>query len=124
MKKSEKQKSLDEIEARALRRKDRPMISLINEIRRRDKKAKNKLHGGPEMPKPGEDIYVPTAMYIDHGEDDVQGGLAEVVEIKNGMIRVEPFPSTYYSWSPGLCEAQEKLKKEFGQGRAHKDPDY
>lgn len=130
MKKSEKQKSLDAIEARAIRRKDRPMIRLINEIRRRDKKTKNKLHIGGAPPSVGEDIYVPGSFYIDHGEDDTAGGLAEVTkvefapEINGGTFEIEvaEFPNKGFYWNM-VVDQQKKLKKEYGKQRAHPDPD-
>lgn len=100
------------------------MINLINEIRWRDKKTKSKLHEGPAMPKIGEDIYIPGSMYIDHGEDDIAGGLGEVIWAQGNLVTVAELPSTRYSWSPGLYEQQEKLKKEYGSQRAHPDPDY
>jgi len=30
-------------------------------------------------------IYVPTQLYIDHGEDDIAGGLGQVSQIKKGI---------------------------------------
>lgn len=114
---------LSEIEDRAKRRKDKPTLKLIAEIKKADAKHKNPLHVGPDLPKVGEDIYLPGAMYIDHGEDDKAGGLAEVVKVENGMIRVREFPGTSYSWSY-LRDNQEKWKNEYKNYRAHPDPDY
>lgn len=118
-----KEASLDELEARAKRRGDKPALRLIAEIRKADKKHKNPLHTGTELPKVGDDIYLPGAMYIDHGEDDRAGGLAEVVKVENGMVRVKEFPGSSFNWA-GLRDDQEKLKKEYGENRAAPDPDY
>lgn len=115
--------TLDELEARAKRRGDERTLKLIAEIREADKKHRNPLHTGPGLPKVGDDIYLPGAMYIDHGEDDKAGGLAEVVKVENGMIRVKEFPGSSYSWT-GLRDSQEKWKNEYGNYRAHPDPDY
>lgn len=115
--------SLDELEERAKRRGDKPALRLIAEIRKKDSKHKNPLHTGTELPKVGDDIYLPGAMYIDHGEDDRAGGLAEVVKVENGMVRVKEFPGSSFSWA-GLRDDQEKLKKEYGKNRAAPDPDY
>lgn len=114
---------LEELEARAKRRGDKKALKLINELRKADKKHKNPLHTGTDLPKVGDDIYLPGAWYIDHGEDDRAGGLAEVVKVENGMIRVKEFPSSSFNWT-ALRDSQEKLKKEYGKNRAHPDPDY
>lgn len=122
---------LSEIEKRAKRRGDRPTLRLIKAIKEADKKHKNHLHAGEGPPKVGDDIYVPTRMYIDHGEDDVDGGLAEVTEVSPGMsagkqmpfICVKEHPSSSYNWD-SLREQQAALKKEFGKRRAVVNPDY
>lgn len=116
--------TLDELEARAERRGDKSTLKLIAEIRKADKKHKNPLHAGAELPKVGDDIYLPGAMYIDHGEDDKAGGLAEVVKVERNMISVKEFPGSTYSWGPHMHANQEKWKKEYGDNRAHPDPDY
>jgi hypothetical protein len=88
------------------------------------------LHTGVEPPKVGDDIYVDTSIYIDHGEDDVCGGLAEVISVKPAMsaganvpfIEVRELPGRSYSWAY-LRDNQARLKKEFKTQRAHPDPD-
>lgn len=124
--------TLKELEERAKRRGDKPALRLIAAIKKADKKHKNKLHEGREVPRVGEDIYVPTRMYIDHGEDDVMGGLGEVVEVKLGMsagdpkcpfVTVKEHPNSSYNWKH-LMEQQDDLKKQFGKKRAYLDPDY
>ena len=124
--------TLKDLKERAKRRGDKPALRLIAEIEKRDKKHKNKLHEGAQPPKVGDDIYVPTRMYIDHGEDDVMGGLAEVIEVKLGMsagnpktpfVTTKEHPNSSYNWN-SLFEEQPRLKKEFGKKRAYPDPDY
>lgn len=121
--KKKPEQTLDELEARAKRRGDKSALKLIAEIRKADKKHKNPLHTGPELPKVGDDIYLPGAWYIDHGEDDKAGGLAEVVKVEKEMVGVKEFPGSSYNWGY-LRDNQEKWKKEYGNNRAHPDPDY
>lgn len=79
------------------------------------------------VPKVGDKIYVATHLYIDHGEDDVVGGLATVTKVQkyngsNVMLSVEEHPGHSYNWKV-LFEDQEELKEEFGQQAAYADPD-
>jgi len=75
------------------------------------------------FPSVGDQIYVPTSWYIDRGEDDVHGGLATVVEVKDSFVTVAELPGRSFNWD-WLQKHQEKLKKQFGNYRAHPDPDY
>ena len=86
-----------------------------------------------KKPKIGDKIYIPSAMYVYRGRDDVQGGLATISEVKinrnlpkNHMnsifIRVEEVPVTAYNWNI-LMTKQEGLKKMFGDQVAKPDPD-
>ena len=79
-----------------------------------------------QLPKIGSDIYVPTQWYIDRGEDDISGGLAEVKKIEhmgnNTFIHVREV-SNAFNWDY-LKSNQEEWKKEYGQRRACPDPDY
>lgn len=85
-----------------------------------------------QLPKIGDDIYVPTAWFMSHGADDRMGGLAKVKEVKPGIsagetvhyVRTEEFPHVAYNWEGSLAGEQEKLKKQFGERRARPDPDY
>ena len=87
----------------------------------------------PEIPLPkiGDDIYVPTRMYLSHGCDDIIGGLAKVQKIQEGIsggvvvhfIGVVEVPDLL-NWEHYLFSIQDKLKSEFGLKRAHPDPDY
>ncbi len=82
------------------------------------------------VPKVGQMIYVGSAFYIDHGEDDRVGGLAKVKAIKLSMsggkmmpfVTVEEFPETSFNWE-FLEREQDKLKKEFGLKQAYRSPD-
>lgn len=81
------------------------------------------------IPKIGDEIYVRTAIYISHGVDDVQGGLARVIAITNGtsagrkvqFVEVAEHPGNLYNWD-FLGEDQEALKERFGKIRARRDP--
>lgn len=84
------------------------------------------------VPKVGQDIYVPAELYISHGQDDIQGGLAEVISVvsktygnrkKVHGIKVKEVPNKTYFWENYLAENQEKWAKRFGMQRAKPDPD-
>ena len=83
------------------------------------------------LPKVGDVIYVRTSLYIDHGEDDVEGGLAVVTKVEEGISAGEktPFvataqhPGDNYNWKM-LWEQQSELQKRFGKQVAYEDPDY
>jgi len=85
-------------------------------------------------PKAGMKIYIPTSLFISHGEDDVAGGIATINKIdlsKNlesdhynyCMIGVKEVPGRRYNWNY-LMENQSKWKKDYGKKIAHPDPDY
>lgn len=86
----------------------------------------------PKEPKPevGKDIYVPTRMYIDHGEDDVLGGLAKITNVSVSISAGEPCWFIEVKEIPGsfnyamLLERQAEYKKEYKRQRAKPDPDY
>ena len=92
----------------------------------RDKNVK-KQH----VPSIGEEIYVPSEFYLSHGRDDIRGGCAVVTKItqeKHGDrvvhgICVEEFPEKTYYWENGLMQEQEKLRRQYGDRRARRDPD-
>lgn len=81
-------------------------------------------------PKLHTDIYVDTSFYIDHGKDDVIGGLAQIIKIKDDgkgginsiFIYVAEHPNVGYNWH-SLIQRQKELKDEFGDKRAYPDPD-
>jgi len=76
--------------------------------------------------EPGMEIYIPTAWYIDRGEDDIQGGLATIEKIetrgRHTWVSVKEAPGRSYNLEH-LLTVQEKLKVEFGENRARVDPD-
>lgn len=83
-----------------------------------------------DTPQVGDDIYLPTALYLSHGADDFIGGLARVRRVGPGMsageyvpfVEVAERPGTYYNWRH-LREEQEKLRTKFGDNRSYPDPD-
>jgi hypothetical protein len=87
--------------------------------------------GKPWTPKVGDLVYVATHLYIDHGEDDVVGGLAQVTKVVESMsggdrsckfVDVAQHDSRY-NWTQWLCPEQKDLMKEFGNKVAYPDPD-
>lgn len=88
-------------------------------------------NGTVTIPKVGDEIYVPTSLYLGHGRDDVEGGLAKITSVKPGIsagktvsfVTVAEHPGVSYNLE-FLAPQQEKLKEEFGNNRAHPDPDY
>ena len=82
-------------------------------------------------PSVGDEIYVPSALYVSHGEDDILGGCAIVESIKKEKhgneivhgVTVQELPSRTYYWENGLAEEQEGLRERFGSQRARPDPD-
>lgn len=123
-------KSLDEIEARAFRVGDKKILKLAKDLRSLDEKIKRTSFEGDGVPEVGQDVYVPTQLYIDRGEDDIRGGLAEVKAVRPNQFRqgdtsleLVEFPGSSYHWNY-LKGLQAELKKEFGNQRAKPDPDY
>jgi hypothetical protein len=80
-----------------------------------------------QIPQIGQQVYVPSAFYIDHGRDDFAGGLATIIEVVlrgtgRYYVTVAENPHCQYSWEY-LRDSQEEWAKEYGEGRAHPDPD-
>jgi len=81
--------------------------------------------------KVGDKIYIRTSLSIDHGQDDVSGGLATVAKITSGIsagkktpfVEVKEVPGTSYNWEI-LAEEQESLRKQYKNQVAHPDPDF
>ena len=84
-------------------------------------------------PKIGQDIYIPSAMYISRGSDDRVGGLAKIVDVEFSetlpedhfnycFVSVEEIPNVSFNYN-SLMKQQEELKKQFGNNRAYPDPD-
>jgi len=85
-------------------------------------------------PKIGMNIYIPTSLYISHGQDDIAGGLATISDIEFNktlpsdhynycMIEVKEIPNEGYNWN-WLMENQEEWEKEYGVNIACPCPDY
>ena len=80
-----------------------------------------------KTPSVGDTIYVPTALYVGHGKDDIAGGKATVSEVecegKYVWVSVSQLPGRKYNWYY-LDTRQEELKAKYGESAAHPDPDY
>ena len=86
-----------------------------------------------KMPEVGEKIYIPTSLYMDHGEDDVHGGLATISEVvlnsdcpqesNRIYVFVQEVPGVSYNYWV-LLRDQDKLRERFGDQAAYPDPDY
>jgi hypothetical protein len=84
-----------------------------------------------DAPKVGDDIYVGSSYYIDHGEDDFEGGLCRVTQVSLGtsagkkvpFILIQERPGHSYNWEY-LKAHQAEWKKEFGKRRGYEDPDF
>jgi hypothetical protein len=74
----------------------------------------------------GDEIYVPSSTYVDHGADDFRGGLCRVVAVSelNGLVfvEVEEDTGTLHSWAY-LEPLQDELRARFGDERGRADPD-
>lgn len=84
--------------------------------------------------KIGDQIYIPSSFYIDHGEDDVQGGLATIEKfifsdylpedhINSIFVTFEEIETAQYNYKV-LLQKQDELKKEFRDRKAYNDPDF
>jgi hypothetical protein len=84
------------------------------------------------VPKVGELIYTDTKFSIDHGYDDVEGGLSQVTRVYHDMSGGDPkcvFVEIAQhdrggNWTQFLYPDQKMLMKEFGTQVSHLDPDY
>src|SRR5688572_14579213 len=83
--------------------------------------------------KEGDQMYIPSAMYISRGSEDRVGGLATIKKIDvdknlgsehpNGVfVTFEEFPNSSFNYKY-LLEQQEELKSKFGDKKAYPDPD-
>lgn len=86
-----------------------------------------------KIPEPGDKIYVPTSLYLGHGMDDFEGGIATVEKVTTEdylppdhrnyyMVSVKERPGTSYNLRY-LLENQEEWKERYGEQIAHPDPD-
>lgn len=82
--------------------------------------------------KVGDKIYIQTSISIDHGWDDITGGLGTVKSIKpitSGgqltlFVEIEEIPGRRFNWDQYLAQEQDKLRAEFGERVAGPDPDF
>lgn len=83
--------------------------------------------------KKGDKIYIPTALYIDHGEDDIQGGWAIVESVTTDerlsednynrtFVTVEGIDISYNM--NYLIENQKEWAKEYKNTKARPNPEY
>ena len=104
-------------------------MTAINKIKKKDRANKAKVKA-MTLPKIGDEIYVPTALHLSRGRDDVVGGLATVTKISKSMsggeqvhfISVKEIPGGF-NWEQSLALKQDELKDRFGNNRAYPDPD-
>lgn len=77
-------------------------------------------------PRVGDDVYVPSSLYLSHGVDDFRGGLCRIVAVSELLgrpfVEVEEDPGTLHSWAY-LMERQEEWRERYGDRRGHPDPD-
>ena len=84
-----------------------------------------------DFPQLGDIIYINSSLFIAHGEDDVTGGLATVIEVEErpyqgrmvAFVRVEEDPESWYNWEH-LEPQQEELENYFGESWAYAEPDF
>lgn len=81
-----------------------------------------------DVPKVGDEIYVPTSRYLSHGVDDKVGGLATVKSVRfskgsNTHFVAVNEVSGEYNWENYLASRQKELEEMFGNQRAFPDPD-
>jgi hypothetical protein len=87
----------------------------------------------PKDVKPGDVLYIESSFYIDHGEDDVQGGKATVDRVlykpipanpvNEYMVTFREVPGVQYNLTM-LLRQQTKLASEYKDQWAHPDPDF
>lgn len=84
-----------------------------------------------KKPKVGQKIYAATELYLGHGADDFEGGIATISHVYKSMsagkmvwfVKLKENPGTGYNWTEYLSKEQTKLKKKFGKKKAHAIPD-
>ena len=82
--------------------------------------------------KPGDELYVPSSYYSDHGQDDICGGIATIESCKPYPVDNGPEVewTVVFSELPGrsyfltyLLSKQEGLREAYGDRMAHRCPD-
>ena len=85
----------------------------------------------PREVKPGDELYVGSSFYIDHGEDDRCGGIAVVERVIYKPIPANPINEWMVDFVglnsrfnlQMLLREQDKLKQEYGRRIAHQCPE-
>ena len=87
----------------------------------------------PSDVKPGDELYINSSWYIDHGEDDICGGIAVVKQVVHKPVPANPVNDyfVYFEDIPNgynlttLLEPgkQAALKKQYDNRLAHACPD-
>ena len=87
-------------------------------------------YSSADVPRIGEQVYIPSNLYLSHGVDDYEGGLTTVTEVDIGRphdgfvwIGVEFRESGSTRWDV-LKASQEQLAQEFGTKAPKATPDY
>lgn len=85
-----------------------------------------KLLDAHSTPAVGDVIYVSSAYYMDHGQDDVCGGLAQITKTQmrgdDIFISIEQHPGRMLNWA-FLGPEQGRLAEMYGGQWAHPCPD-
>ncbi len=84
----------------------------------------------PKQIKPGCRLYVHSSFFIEHGEDDVCGGIATVEEITYKPIPKNPINDWFVTFKGLnasynlmlLLKNQSQLRKEYKGQKAHQCP--
>jgi hypothetical protein len=87
-------------------------------------------HEPSPEPRVGQEAYVPSERYLNHGRDDFSGGLCEIIQVTRGtpagsdvpFVEFKERPGYQYNWN-WLMELQPELRKRFGAERGRADPD-
>lgn len=87
--------------------------------------------GGPtdqQKPVIGQQAYIPTQLYMTHGEDDFLGGLATIKSVGEGdgcnvLVEFEEQLGSHWNW-PYLLAHQDEWRETYGERRAEPFPDH
>lgn len=83
-------------------------------------------------PVVGEDVCIPTSLYLSHGMDDFHGGMCRITKVDRRddcpneynrlFVCIEERPGHSYNWLP-LMENERQNIELYGDGRGYPDPD-
>jgi len=91
-------------------------------------KRQRKKAGSFIMPTVGDTMYVPSMLYLRHGEDDFHGGVCRICRVildygpQDPFVEVEEWPGVQMRYIP-LFKEQKKLRAEYGDTVGHRCPD-